>query len=708
MSANTEQRKLAAIMFTDMVGYSALAQRDEALALELLEEHRRIVRSQLPQHGGREVKTTGDGFLIEFPSALAAVQGAVAIQNALHDRNQFSPPERQVHIRIGIHVGDVVMRDGDIHGDGVNIAARIEPLAAAGSICISSAVYEQVRNKLSLPMAALGPAELKNIELPVVVHRVVMPWEPHSSGRRAETSTITSKVRNPKSVFAQRPVASAVSRWGWLVVLALLAAGFGWFLAHQYGRVPKQAASSLPDSDKKSIAVLPFVNMSADKADEYLSDGISEELITALSKITGLQVKARTSSFAFKGKNEDIRKIGELLNVSHLLEGSVAKSGNRLRITAQLINVKDGNHLWSDTYDREMRDIFAVRSEVAQQVASKLRIRLLGEEKKRLKEKPTENLEAYNLYRQGRYYADKLSEDGIRKALPYFAQAIERDPRFALAYAGVADTHVLAADAFLAPREAFSKAKDAAMKAIDLDDTLAEAHASLGFVHYHYDWDWTAAEKQFKRALALNPQSAQACALYTQFLGGMGRADEAQVQGRRALELDPLSSLAHFCLGWAFINAGRGAEAIEQLSKGTELDPNNDWVRLFLGRAYFLKGEPQRAIQEMEAAQRLNPNDPLVLGFLGYNYAVSGRQSDALKILQSLDELESRRYVSRIVRAYVYAGLAEKDKAFEWLEKAYQERSDSLAWFRNDPEAKGLKSDPRFAPLMRKIGFTEP
>jgi TolB-like protein len=308
--------------------------------------------------------------------------------------------------------------------------------------------------------------------------------------------------------------------------------------------------------------------MSADKNDEYLSDGVSEELITALSKITGLQVKARTSSFAFKGKNEDIQKIGELLHVSHLLEGSVARAGNKLRITAQLIQASDGNHLWSDTYDREMQDIFAVRSEVAQQVAATLKVRLLGEEKKRLDQKPTENLEAYNLYRQGRYYSDKLSEEGMKKALPFFQQAIEKDPGFALAYAGIADNYVLAADAYIAPREAFSKAKEAALKAIELDNSLAEAHASLGFVHYHYDWDWAAADKEFKRAISLNPQSAQSYTLYTHYLAGIGRFDEANKYGARALELDPLSVSANCFLGWGAIYAGRGGEANFEIFQG--------------------------------------------------------------------------------------------------------------------------------------------
>jgi serine/threonine-protein kinase len=506
----------------------------------------------------------------------------------------------------------------------------------------------------------------------------------------------------PQGIRATPRAAPGTHRRSNVIMLAatgvIISAVAGFFL------LPRVSAHKV----EKSIAVLPFLNMSADKGDEYLSDGVSEELIAALSKITGLQVKARTSSFAFKGKNGDIQQIGELLHVSYLLEGSVARAGNKLRITAQLIQASDGNHLWSDTYDREMQDIFAVRSEVAQQVAQTLKIRLLGEDKKRLDKKPTENIEAYNLYRQGRYYAEKFSQDGFKKALGFYQQAIEKDPHFALAYAGMADNYVLAADLYIPPREAFPKAKEAALKGIELDDNLAEAHASLGFVHFHYVWDWATAEKGFKRALALNPQSPQAHIHYTDYLVGMGRFNEAYDQGRHALEIDPVSPLSNLVLGWAFLSAGRIDDAIQQFSKAVELNPNDALARTWLGRAYLGKGMGQRAIEEMEVAHRLDPDDSIVLGFLGYGYAVTGRRADALKTLETLDEMEKKHYVSRIARAYVYAGLGDKDKAFEWLEKAYQERSDSLAWFRKAPESKSLQSDPRFAVLMRKMGFTEP
>src|SRR5205823_504322 len=380
------QRKLAAIMFTDMVGYSALAQHDDKLALELLEEHRQLLREIFPRFNGTEIKTIGDAFLIEFQSALGAAQCAIEIQRMLAKRNHDVTADRRIELKIGIHIGDVVHREGDVYGDGVNIASRIEQLAGAGGICVSMDVERQIRNSLETRFEKLAPTELKNISVAMDLFRIVLPWEKQAKAEPAEASVSGRSF--------------PVSRLAWVGAIVLAAAGAGWWFVHQSSKQVVSSPSAAPAVSQKSIAVLPFVNMSADKGDEYLSDGVSEELITALSKISGLQVKARTSSFAFKGKNEDIEKIGELLHVSHLLEGSVARAGNKLRISAQLIQASDGNHLWSDTYDREMKDIFAVRSEVAQQVAEALQIRLLGEDKKRLEKKPTDNLKAFQYYMQ--------------------------------------------------------------------------------------------------------------------------------------------------------------------------------------------------------------------------------------------------------------------------------------------------------------------
>ena len=701
--------EIAHVLFIDVVGYSKLLVNEQR---EVVEQLNRTVR-KTPQFrksegAGKLIRIpVGDGMaLVFFQTPEEPVQCAMEIARALKNHPQ-------IRLRMGVHSGPVdqvkdVNDRSNVAGAGINTAQRVMDCGDAGHILVSKRVADDLaQDRLWQPhLHELGEVELKHGQKVGIVNLYTeelgnpRPPEKFAPLKQKQDASITA--RDTSSTLRDRRALAVAA----ILLLAALAIAFGSFLFWKQGKPKTSAPTSV--IREKSIAVLPFVNMSADKNDEYLSDGVSEELITALSKIAGLQVKARTSSFAFKGKNEDIQKIGELLHVSHLLEGSVARAGNKLRITAQLIQASDGNHLWSDTYDREMQDIFAVRSEVAQQVAETLKIRLLGEDKKRLDTKPTENIEAYNLYRQGRYYADKFSQDGFKKALGFYQQAIEKDPRFALAYAGMADTYVLAADFYIPPREAFSKAKEAALKAIEVDETLAEAHASLGFVHFHYDWDWAAAEKEFKRALTLNPQSAQAHLLYTEYLAGMGRYDEAYSQGRRALELDPLSISARWSLGWASLHAGRSDDAIQQFSKAAELDPNNAWVRLYLGRAYLSKGMGQRGIEEMETAQRLEPDHPMVLAFLGYGYAVTGRRADALKSLQTLDEIEKKHYVSRISRVYVYAGLGDKDKAFEWLEKAYQERSDLLAWFRKDPESKSLQSDPRFAALMRKIGFTEP
>jgi adenylate cyclase len=690
------------VLFIDIVGYSKLLINEQSEQLQTL---KRIVRGteqfRLAEAEGKLLRLpTGDGGALVFrTSPEAPVLCAMEIAKALKNHPKL-------RVRMGIHSGPVneitdLNEQANIAGAGINIAQRIMDCGDAGHILLSQHVaddleqYPQWRSYLH----DLGECEVKHA---VRVHAVNLYTD------ELGNPEVPEKFKTAGAAAEKARAKSTIPKWALILAagLILVAIAFGGLLNWQRVKLKTSAPTSV--IQEKSIAVLPFVNMSADKNDEYLSDGVSEELITALSKITGLQVKARTSSFAFKGRNEDIQKIAELLHVSHLLEGSVARAGNKLRITAQLIQASDGNHLWSDTYDREMQDIFAVRSEVAQQVAGTLQIRLLGEDKKRLNKKPTENLEAYNLYRQGRYYSENITQDSFKKALEFYQQAIEKDPRFALAYAGEADTNVVAADVFIAPREAFSKAKEGALKAIELEDNLAEAHAALGHVHFHYDWDWVAAEKEFKRALVLDPQSAQTHLLYTEYLVGMGRFEEAYDQGRQALQIDPLSTSAHVSLGFAFLCAGRSDDAIQQFSKAAELNPNDAWVRICLGRAYLGKGMEQRAIEEMETAQRSDPDNPLVIGLLGYGYAVTGRRADALKSLEALGEMEKKHYVSRISRVYVYAGLGDKDKAFEWLEKAYQERSDLLAWFRKDPESKGLHSDPRFAALMRKVGFTEP
>jgi len=691
----TEHRKLAAIMFTDMVGYSALAQRDEALSLELLEEHRRIVRGLLSKHSGREVKTTGDGFLLEFSSALAAVQAAMDIQNALHERNLASPADRQMLIRIGIHVGDVVMRDGDIQGDGVNIAARIEPLASAGGICISSAVQEQVRNKLSQPMVTLGPAELKNIELPVVVHRVVMPWEKAS---KAESG---KKIAEAKASARLIPL----RRITWSSAIALLALGAGWWIAHQSGQETKPLAETAHAAGQKSIAVLPFVNMSADKTDEYLSDGMTEELLNVLAKVKGLRVPGRSSCFAFKGKSdEDIfRKVGAQLHVNTVLEGSVRKAGDHLRVTAQLINVADGFHLWSEDYDGDMKDILDFQSSVARRVVEALQIQLGVEQSRALTKKPTKNPEAYRLYLLGRHDWNKFTEAGWNDAIRSFNQALQLDPGCALAYCGLADTYNWMGGFVMPGKDAWAKAIDMAKNALALDPDLAEAHLSLG-TELLCTFDWPRGESEIKRALELDPNLAYA---YDQsaWLGFIfGRFDEAIADEKRALELDPLSPLMNDNLGRWLYQAGRYDEAVVREHKTLELAPNFVHAYYRLGMIAILQGNAVAAIAEFRKGITMDPQ-PYYEAILGYAYAMSGDQEKAHKALRDLEDQAKNRFVSPTMRAIVYLGLGEKDKALDWLEQSYEQQDGLCPGFKIDRLYDSVRNEPRFQAILKKMGL---
>src|SRR5262245_5726501 len=417
-----EYRKLTAIMFTDMVGYSALAQRNEALALELLEEHRRLLRPIFPQFNGREVETAGDAFLVEFASALEATRCAVEIQRVLSERNQVQPTERHIRLRIGIHVGDVVHKDRKVMGDAVNIAARIEPLAEQGGICVTRAVFEQIENKVPQKLIPLSKPELKNISANVEVYKLVLGG--------AVMSESASKSRKLLAVLVLFVV----------TLNAVLFLKFGLYRNESESSSANAVRTSLTNAsgaapaatgtaDQKSIAVLPFVTISPDKDNEYFSDGITEEILNALARTPGLRVAARTSAFSFKGKNESVQRIGEALKVGVVLEGSVRRAGNQLRITAQLINVADGFHLWSDTFDRKAEDVFAIQTEVAQRVQEALKVKLLAGTAAMVV--GTDNLEAYDLYLRGRELWNKRTGADIQRAGGLFQQAAEKDPGFA-------------------------------------------------------------------------------------------------------------------------------------------------------------------------------------------------------------------------------------------------------------------------------------
>src|SRR6266550_3784693 len=477
-SDDIEQRKLAAIMFTDMVGYSALSQRDDKLALELLEEHRRLLREIFPRFNGTEIKTIGDAFLVEFGSALEAAQCAIEIQRTLAKRNHDVTPDRRIELKIGIHIGDVIHRDGDVYGDGVNIASRIEQLAGAGGICVSTDVERQIRNALEARFEKFGSADLKNIKLPMDLFRIVLPWE-----KGVESPAKRTSKKSPLLV------PSVV-----LVILALLA---GWLWMQRSSKDQLSvAAHALPAAptntpDQKSVAVLPFVNLSDDKGSEYFSDGVSEELLTVLQKIPGMHVAARTSAFSFKGKNATAQEIGQKLGVAHLVEGSVRKAGDIVRIAARLTRTDTGEEQWSENYTRDLKDVFAVQTELAQTIVEQLRGQLAGgaadpaakaaiQAQVRAAEKGgTKNVDAHQHYLQGRFYSNLSSEKSAGEALIDYQRAVELDPSFALAWAGLAETHVWYCKFIESGQTGFdahlASAREATARALALEPNLPEA-----------------------------------------------------------------------------------------------------------------------------------------------------------------------------------------------------------------------------------------
>jgi serine/threonine-protein kinase len=462
------------------------------------------------------------------------------------------------------------------------------------------------------------------------------------------------------------------------------------------------------EESKSSIAVLPFKNMSSEPDQEYFCEGIAEELINALVKVEGLRVASRTSAFQFKDRDSDIKKIGTQLEVKTLLEGSVRKSGDRLRITAQLINVEDGFHIWSEKYDRELKDIFAIQDEISLAIVDKLKIRLLGVEKKELVKRHTADQEAHSLYLKGLYFWNRRLEGGLKTAMDHFREAIDKDPSYALAYVGVADTYISTGFfGYAPPKDTFPKAIAAANKALEIDPTMGEAYASLGFARTFYEWDWSRAEEDFKRAIELNPKHPTAHEWFGVYLWAMGRFDEAIAEAELARELDPLSPIINAVVGVAYYFARRYDESIANHQKTLELVPDfllaGTWVVL----AYAANGMCESAFKIIDRVEPIAAEHAYSLGFFGCAYGVCGQEEDALRMLDSLSDLARQRYVSPIHPAAVLLGLGRLDEAFDLLEKARLERNPMLVFIKTGPFFDPLLSDTRHKELFRRLGFED-
>ena len=682
----SSQRKLAAILSADAAGYSRLMSDDEAATLRSLNESRDVFRKRIESHGGRLIDTAGDSVLAEFSSAVEAVDAADEIQRELAKRNHQLAGHRRMPFRIGINLGDVIgQEDGTIYGDGVNVAARLQQLADPGGICISGPAFDQVEGKLPLQFEFIGEQQVKNIAKPVRVYQFEQPSE-------------VGRTTRPGNALAFRPARKTIAMMATIVVVIAAVGGYA---------LHRSSSSSTPSAVHR-LAVLPFSNLSADAENEYFADGITEEMISQLSKIRGLEVIARTSVMTYKGKDKKIDEIGRELNVSAVLEGSVRKSDNNIRVTAQLIDVSNQAHLWSQDYDRELKSVFAIQSEIAKSVASALEVKLASSERQQIEKKGTEDPKAHELYLKGLYHFNKQTADGFEKSIEYYKQAIDIDRSYAQAYAALAFTRDLQGWYGLVPdNQAFPGAKAMALKALEFDSSSVIALSILADVT-NLEWDRTNAEALYRRALSLSPNSAMVREGHgIQVLSPGGQHEEAIAELKRAVELDPLSAQYPDSLGWVLQMARQHDAAIEQFQKALQMEPTIAIALRGLGECYAYKGMHEKSIEAMQNAVKATDGSPYFLASLGWAYGVAGQEKEALKILETLENKAKSEAVTPSDMARVHLGLGNKDQALYWLEKAYDERSGIwiFIWANRFPFFDGLREEPRFKALLTKVGL---
>jgi TolB-like protein/tetratricopeptide (TPR) repeat protein len=640
-------------------------EHDESVTFTRLRQLREeVTEPKLHAYGGRVIKTTGDGFLAEFASASAALRCAIELQREVIAREASRGSETRIRLRIGINVGDVIVDGDDVAGDGVNIAARLEALAQPDGICLSQTVREQIHDDLGVVFADLGEQRLKNVTRPIRAFAITLAIGPGASDTPG----------------AAAPLCATTPIW----------------------------ASPVPPS----IAVLPFANLSRDEENEYFADGLAEELLNVLARIRGLRVASRTSAFFFKGKDVDIRTVAQKLDVATVLEGSVRRSGQRIRITAQLIDAASDSHIWSQVYDRTLDDIFVVQSDIANAVVAELREALLGErddggasasveaEVQAAATGRSNDHEAYRLYLQGRFYVLRITEADVARGVGFYQKALDRDPAFALAWAGLSRAyHAQAGRGWLPVAKGMEQARDAAKRALAFGSDVAEAHIALAWVLADYDWDWKGAHRELERARALAPGDGDVHRACASLAMQLGRAEESIAFARRAVALDPLSKPAHVVLGDCCLRAGRLDEAIASLQFALDLAPSAGITRYILSCARLLQGRTAEALDEAER----EPVPYLRLLCLALVQHTLGNAAASDVALRRLIDEFGDAFSFQIAAAYAWRG--EVDSAFTWLERAYATHDAGLGESLSYPPLRPLHDDPRWHALMRNIGF---
>jgi TolB-like protein/Tfp pilus assembly protein PilF/predicted Ser/Thr protein kinase len=568
----------------------------------------------------------------------------------------------------------------------------------------SAVIFNAILSKAPTPPTRLNP------ELPPKFEEIVnkalekdrkLRYQ-SAADLRADLSRLRRDTDSSRSVVGE-PIGVAPSRpwWRGRATMAIVAVLVG---AALLGAAWFYKAAGRGGEAIDSVAVLPFVNASGDPNNEYLTDGITESLINSLSQLPHLRVMSRDSAFMFKGKETDAQTVGRQLGVRAIFKGRVTQRGDNLDISAELVNTRDDSHIWGQQYIRDSADLFTLQNDLAREITSAMRMRLSGEDERRMAKTSTANPEAYQDYLKGRYWSSKRTTEGYKTSIEYFRQAIEKDPTYALAYAGLADGYLLQGSS-ISPKDAYPKAKEAALKALELDEQLAEAHIPLGRIAQTYELDWRTADRELKRAIELNPNYAVAHQAYGSCLAAMGRVKEGLEERKRALELDPLSLSLNVDLTAALSDTRNYNQAIEQGRQTVTLDPNF-WIAHYrLGLAYVANKSYESGITELEKAENLSGGNYGALASLAHAYAVSGNKRKARGILAQLESLSTRSYVSPLNVATIYAGLGETDHAIQWLGNAYEDRSPLLTYLKIDPDFDPLRSDPRFQDLLRRMNL---
>ncbi|HEX7846131.1 MAG TPA: adenylate/guanylate cyclase domain-containing protein [Chitinophagaceae bacterium] len=627
-------RQLAAILFADITGYTALMQDNEHLARLKRKRFKEVLEATIEEHQGKILQNYGDGSLSIFNSAINSVNCAISIQQQL----QLEP---KVEVRIGIHTGDVVIEEESIFGDGVNLASRIESLAVPGGVFISDKVFDEIKNHGNIKTRDMGFFELKNI-------------------------------RNPVHVYA-------IANEGIIVP----------------SRDELKGKTTQPNN---RLAVLPFVNMSSDPDNEYFSDGITEELLNTLTKVDGLQVTSRTSAFAFKGKQDDIREIAIKLNVDKVLEGSVRKAGNRVRITAQLINASDGYHIWSETYDRNLTDIFEVQDEISSIITNRLRENLSTSRPEGVKVKaPVKNIEAYTLYLKGMHFYNKLTPADYFKAIDFFEQAIKLEPNYAHAYAMIAGSYAyLGATGQENPQKAFDIVKRYSEKAMQLDDSIAESHIAKASMHLIYDWDWEAGYKALQKAIQLNPAAPDAYQMLAMYYVFTQNIPEAVKIMEQASAIDPLSAPTNHYLAEMYFFAERYDDAINVIDKLLEVNPTMRIAIETKGWSVGMKGDWEKAKEYFHEVHRLT-NHPLKgLAPLGFAYGKLGETEKALEVIAKIEQRQ--REEPNVVMdgdiLGVWWAMGNMDKVLYYLQRCIEKPMGPITFILSYPPIKGISKHP--------------